>query len=590
MCKLCILDDIRSQLKKWAIEQNVSHKQLNTLLPILRNQYKELPLCSKTILCTVRNLNITKMMSSRDTEGEYIYFGIKNALNKEFDKGAGDIILNNKERNIIQLILNIDGLPIHKSTSIQFWPILGAIYASGQKLDVFDVAIYTGDSKPKYITEFLKDVTTEINALIENGFMYKNKTYFVKLKAFICDAPARSFLKCIKAHNSFHGCEFCTIIGHRVDGRTIFSNTSINVVEARTNESFRQQIDEDHHNGTSPLTLLKEFDIVKGVPLDYMHMACLGTMRRLLNYWFKSTSKFCVAAAFRKEASKRLLSVSPYIPKEFNRKPRTLIELDRWKASELRTFLLYLGPFILKDLISLRQYKHFLCLHSALRICCNSQFENEIGQKAIDLIKQFSDKSGEIYTPEEPVYNTHSLIHLVESAVKQKESLEEVNCFQFENHLGHLKRLLRTPNKPLQQVCKRLFEKDDIIMKYKRNDKITKIYFKNSLLIKAVIYRNMEICTDNNADSYILLKNEKIMKVKEILEEENGDTFLKGYVFQHTCEAFFTPISSKLLNIFSVKNLGTYVFTVNIHEFQNKCMVFPIENSYFALSLLHLNW
>ena len=44
-------------------------------------------------------------------------------------------------------------------------------------------------------------------------FQYERKTYFVNIKAFVCDAPARQFLKGIKAHNSYFGCERCGVEG-----------------------------------------------------------------------------------------------------------------------------------------------------------------------------------------------------------------------------------------------------------------------------------------------------------------------------------------------------------------------------------------
>lgn len=38
-------------------------------------------------------------------------------------------------------------------------------------------------------------------------------------------------------------------------------------------------------------------------------------------------------------------------------------------------------------------------------------------------------------------------------------SLSKISCFPFENVLDEIKRILRTPNKPLSQICRRLHEK-----------------------------------------------------------------------------------------------------------------------------------
>lgn len=47
--------------------------------------------------------------------------------------------------------------------------------------------------------------------------------------------------------------------------------------------------------------------------------------------------------------SQNLNNTSTWIPTEFARKTHTLKELDRWKATELRLFLLYVGPVILRN-------------------------------------------------------------------------------------------------------------------------------------------------------------------------------------------------------------------------------------------------
>ncbi|EFN64579.1 hypothetical protein EAG_00178, partial [Camponotus floridanus] len=104
----------------------------------------------------------------------------------------------------INLFVNIDGLPLANSSSIQFWPILCKIDQSLCKLDPFIVAVYCGQSKPPDIYEYLKDFIQEYKNLCNNGLVIDLKLYSGSISGFICDAPARAFVKVIKGHNGFY--------------------------------------------------------------------------------------------------------------------------------------------------------------------------------------------------------------------------------------------------------------------------------------------------------------------------------------------------------------------------------------------------
>ena len=52
----------------------------------------------------------------------------------------------------------------------------------------------------------------------------------------------------------------------------------------RTDASFDEMLDEDHHLGPTPLAG-KGLCLVSKFVLDYMHLVCLGVMRRLILLW-----------------------------------------------------------------------------------------------------------------------------------------------------------------------------------------------------------------------------------------------------------------------------------------------------------------
>ncbi len=84
-----------------------------------------------------------------------------------------------------------------------------------------------------------------------------------------------------------------------------------------------------------------------------MHLVCLGVMRRLLHLWLRLGPLTCRLSGFQATVlTERLVGAKKNVPMEFARKPRAVREIDRWKATEFRQFLLYTGPVMLKDLLS----------------------------------------------------------------------------------------------------------------------------------------------------------------------------------------------------------------------------------------------
>ena len=67
--------------------------------------------------------------------------------------------------------------------------------------ELFVVGIYSRKEKPPSTAEFLQEFVEETKHLVEDGFLFDNKSYSVEIHSFICDAPARAFVKGIIGHS-----------------------------------------------------------------------------------------------------------------------------------------------------------------------------------------------------------------------------------------------------------------------------------------------------------------------------------------------------------------------------------------------------
>ena len=145
------------------------------------------------------------------------------------------------------------------------------------------------------------------------------------------------------------------------------------------------------------------------------------------------------------EISSLLLSLNGYMPSEFSRQPRSLKDLDRWKATEFRQFLLYTGPIVLQDIISDNAYEHFLALSITLTILLQSddQIRCQYLDNAKDLIGQFVYNSKYVYGNTFTVYNIYNLLHLPDDCFYHRSSLNIISCFLFEKFLQRFKKSVR---------------------------------------------------------------------------------------------------------------------------------------------------
>lgn len=121
-------------------------------------------------------------------------------------------------------------------------------------------------------------------------------------------------------------------------------------------------------------------------------------------------------------------------------------------------FLLYLGPIVLKTLLPTALYENFLLLHAAVTILCSNELIHKLGTPlAKELLRMFINHSKTVYGSKFLIYNVHMMSHITDD-VELFGALDTFSAFPFENYLQHIKQLVRSPNKPLAQIVKRLKE------------------------------------------------------------------------------------------------------------------------------------
>ena len=278
--------------------------------------------------------------------------------------------------------------------------------------------------------------------LVRNGVTIGQKTFRVKLLGFSCDTPARSFIKKCKGHGGFYACERCETRGKTKNRKRVYPSMNSKL---RTKKSFRKKSQKEHHlEGTSPLLDIPEFDPVRSVFLDSLHLLYLGITKWILQQLLgtkKRVNRKCKLHRNNiKRFNKLLKEFLKYVPKEFQRQQLNLDDFGHWKATQYRFFLHYCGALVLRTILPKRMYQHFLLLVVACRILCDPQLCVENLNYARQLLRKFVELLPSFYGPDSQVMIRHNLIHLSDDVEFTKMSLSTISAFPFENYLGKIKR------------------------------------------------------------------------------------------------------------------------------------------------------
>ena len=158
----------------------------NELLAILRKAGVTcLPRDRRTLLHTPRSVTDVVALCG----GTFKYYGLESGL-CDYLKEHPEVA---RLQDNLLFSVSIDGLPLHKSTKAEFWPILCKVASAHG--DPFMVGLYHGFHKPTHVNEYLHDFLEEYERLHVDGIQFNGKRYNVNLMCWICDAPARAVIQ-----------------------------------------------------------------------------------------------------------------------------------------------------------------------------------------------------------------------------------------------------------------------------------------------------------------------------------------------------------------------------------------------------------
>lgn len=366
----------------------------------------------------------------------------------------------------ITLVGHTDGISVSKSSNASLWPLEFVIAEVPPCLRfnlVLVAGIWLDESKP-YMNTYFEPFRKALHELYERGVAWihprtkEQHTSFVTVPVFCGDAPVRAQVQNILSHGGRHCCNVCEQKTKKlppqplVPGKKKKPRRRVFTFEEelllRTDERMHEQGKETRrrkaagHKRVRPEKGVKGPSVVSDFPRcdrstvvypEYMHLI-LCLLKDFMSLWFEKDGPWSLKA-HRDVINTFLTSIR--VPDFITRIPRSTEQFSKWKANELRSFLLYYSPIILSQCMKPEYFQHWILLVSSLYLLLQDTIPEADIAKADIMLKLFCRDFAALYKPEFYTYYVHNLCHLALS-VERNGPLQCSSAFMFESFNGIL--------------------------------------------------------------------------------------------------------------------------------------------------------
>ena len=194
-----------------------------------------------------------------------------------------------------------------------------------------------------------------------------------------------------------------------------------------------------------------------------------------------------------------------------------------------------------------------MLLHTAIKILIDKELYRGYNSYAYDLLLLFVQRAKVLYGVQFVSYNVHGVLHLPSDALRNGP-LDTFSLFEFENLLQDVKNMLRKHELPLQQIIRRLVEKErNVLIPTEKEEKAMFLTFKHisgpvidaqqeCVQFKLMNYQGWAFKTNNVSDCWAMLSDGKLVKVLNIVQSVL-DTSIVGNFFNPrlTTSLYETP-------------------------------------------------
>ena len=217
----------------------------------------------------------------------------------------------------------------------------------------------------------------------------------------------------------------------------------------------------------------------------------------------------------------------------------------------------------------------------AIVILCRSKSTVSQIDDANTLLRTFVDLCRRIMGQDFVTLNVHLLVHLSDCR-KKFGCLDSFSAFQFENFMREIKKKVFAPNRPLQQIMKRL---ESNLCNQSNKFQLLRPHVGGTIISPGKEYNKLVLDQStfvvNDRDSHIVTNENKFFKILNIVQSNSIVHFVCNE-YTSVCSLFSYPINSSNLGIHKISCLHEALCLVPLSKVKSKCVVFKLDEVFFA--------
>lgn len=387
---------------------------------------------------------------------------------------------NNPFSHILSLTLNIDGAEIYKSAKNSLWPI--QLYQNYlppnlrfRPENILIVGLYFGKCKPD-VFNLLYPLAKELSVIqskkitVHDSRNNEFHTFLPYVVIVSCDLPAKHMLLNFVALSGYNSCSFCLHPGESVLGvkgkKNIRYTFHENCAKRTHDETIKIGASIGLNGkpikgikGRSVMELFDSINVVDSFAIDFMH-GIAGIVKHVIEIWIGKKSLLMPPYKIfkintldqRKQLNRRILCLKPYA--NITRKPRSILDVSLFKASEFLMYLWFYLPLTTKGILDKKIINNFEKLSVASYILCKKTIDHDELEKSCEMLGDFVNEFEAIYGKNAITNNLHLLTHY-KDMIKNCGPLWSYSLFGFEGNMGVIKNFVSGPTDSMRQIAEK---------------------------------------------------------------------------------------------------------------------------------------